>query len=173
MNGLTINISWEWALGIIGTLILIAWKTGNRFGTIDKSLEWLTDRVKDLKTDIDNVKNPAFQNHSPVVLTDKGNEWLVGSGMKNYIDSNRDFLMESCSAKKETNAYEVQEHIFNLFDKMEFDKELDNQFKEYAFKQGISMELLRRIGAIYFRDICLNNFKMQLKDVDMKEDGKK
>jgi hypothetical protein len=166
MGGITINISWEWALGIIGTLILIAWKTSARFTAIETSLDWIADRIKDLKIEIDNMKNPGFKNGSPVALTDKGQKWLTDSGLKKYIDSNRSHLIESCSTKKETNAYEVQQHIFTLFENMEFDKEADKKFKQYAYEEGISMEVLRRIGAIYFRDICLENFKMDLQDLD-------
>jgi hypothetical protein len=168
MNGLTIYISWEWALGIIGTIVLIAWKANGRFTSIETSLDWLVDRIKDLKIDIDNVRNQAFHNTSPVVLTDNGATWLTDSGLKKYIDSNLPFLRASCSSKKETNAYEVQEHVFSLFDKMNFGKETDDKLKQYAYEQGISMEVLRRIGAIYFRDICLVDFKMDLKDVDDK-----
>jgi hypothetical protein len=166
MQGIVINISWEWALGIIGALIGIAWYSGNRFGKIETSLEWLAERIKDLKIDIDNAKNPGFQNHSPLTLNQNGEKWLLESGMKAYIDSNKNSLMESCSVKKETNAYEVQQHIFSLFDKLEFEKKLDDKFKQYAFNQGISIEVLRRVGAIYFRDICLENFKMDLREVD-------
>lgn len=140
MNDLTIYISWEWALGIIGTLVLIAWKANGRFTSLETSLNWLVDRIKDLKIDIDNVRNQAFQDNSPVVLTDKGTLWLKDSGLKKYIDSNFSSLKALCSVKKETNAYEVQEHIFSLFDKMNFGKETDDGLKQYACEQGISME---------------------------------
>jgi hypothetical protein len=170
MNGVTVYISWEWALGIIGTLVLIAWKANGRFTSLETSLEWLADRIKDLKIDIDNVRNQAFRNTSPVALTDKGTLWLKDSGLKKYIDANLSTLKSSCSSKRETNAYEVQEYVFSLFDKMSFPKETDDKLKQYAYEQGISMEVLRRIGAIYFRDICLVDFKMDIKDIDRKNE---
>ncbi len=169
---ITLNISWEWALGIVGTLLLIAWKGSGRFTAIETGLEWIVDRLKDLKIDIDNVRNQAFQNNSPLVLTPKGKTWLNDSGLKEHIEANLPVLRKSCSEKKETNAYEVQQHVFSLFDKMEFDKSFDDKLKQYAYEQGISMEVLRRIGAIYFRDICLADFKMDMKDLDAQKEGK-
>jgi hypothetical protein len=118
MTPITINISWEWALGILGTLILIAWKTNGRFTAIEISLQWISDTLNDLKIDIDNVRARVFQTGSPVTLTDKGAIWLVDSGLKEYIDLNNAFLMEWCAIKKDTNAYEVQEYVFSLFDKL-------------------------------------------------------
>ncbi len=156
---ITLNISWEWALGIIGTLLLIAWKTSGRFSAIETGLQWIVDRLKDLKIDIDNVRNQAFQNNSALALTPKGKVWLNDSGLKNYIDDNLSVLQKSCLAQKETNAYEAQQRIFSLFDNMEFDRSFDDKLKQYAYEQGISMEVLRRIGAIYFRDLSLGDVK--------------
>ena len=170
---ITLNISWEWALGIIGTLLLLAWKGSSRFSAIETGLEWIVDRLKDLKIDIDNVRNQAFQNNSPLVLTTKGTQWLNDSGLKEYIDANLPILRKSCAHKQETNAYEVQQHVFSLFDKMEFEKSFDDRLKQYAYEQGISMEVLRRIGAIYFRDICLTDFKMDMKDLDSNHEEKR
>jgi hypothetical protein len=60
----------------------------------------------------------------------------------------------------------VQQHIFIMFDNLKFPEPYDRKFKEYAYQNGIGMELLRRIGGIYFRDICLEKFKMNVDDID-------
>lgn len=58
MDGLIINISWEYALGIIGFLILgpsvVAWYASARFTKVETSMEWLRDTVKEIKAKLDN-----------------------------------------------------------------------------------------------------------------------
>lgn len=142
-----------------------------------KTLETLDDDIKNIiKPDLKDIRerffalegksSSFFQTASPVQLLGKGEEALEKSGFKKYIDDNKSSLFKDCDPKKETTAYEVQEHIFRLFDEMIFDEENDKKFKEYAYQQGIAMTLLRRVGAIYFRNICLDKFKMKPDDID-------
>lgn len=170
MEPLNIQIGWMWALGIIGTLLVLAWKANGRFTKIETNVDWLIEGVKELKSetkvDKDNKRLQAFGNASPVRLMPAGEEVLKESGLKEYIDNKTSSLIDSCKPKQETTAYEVQEHIFDLFDNLEFEAEIDKRLKEYAFQKGIAIETIRRIGAIYFRDICLNNFKMKVEDLD-------
>ncbi len=170
---LNITIGWEWALGIFGALILIAWKGSARFTALETSMDWVKDTLKDLKTGADNAANPAFAAHSPVNLNATGEVWILESGLKNYIDTNRDLLLKQCVEKKGTNPYEVQKQTFKLFDEIEFDPIFEDKLKKFAFDKGTTMSVIRRIGGIYLRNICLEDFGMNKDEIDSHDPDKK
>lgn len=169
---MTIVISWEWALGLsvtlIGAIATIAWKGSARFTAIETSMGWIEKTLNDLKTSFDNrnLPSPAFQNQSPVSLTQTGQNWLEESGLKAYIDANPQKFQDACSEKKDSNPYEVQKHAFDLFDKVRIEDLVEEKLKRFAFEKGISMSVMRRIGGIYLRNICLEKFKMNAQDID-------
>lgn len=181
MEGITIQIDWPYALGIMGSLLAIAWYASGRFSKIETSLEGVKERVKDmkenvslrieeLKTDVNNIRLNAFSSNSPISLTEKGWEILNESGLKEYIDTKKDTLLTACSPKKETNPYEVQEHVFTMFSEYTFEEEIYDTLQIYAFEKGIPMDIIRRVGAIYFRDICLTSFGMNAEELGKKEE---
>lgn len=49
MDDIVIHISWEWALGIIGMLILIAWQGSRRFAALETSMAWVKETLCDIK----------------------------------------------------------------------------------------------------------------------------
>ncbi len=59
MDGLTITISWEYALGIFGFLIggpsIVAWYASARFTKLETSMEWVRDTVEDIKATLDGI----------------------------------------------------------------------------------------------------------------------
>jgi len=59
---INITIGWEWALGIFGLLILIAWKGSARLAALETSMDWVKNALTELKAAIDNMKasKPAF-----------------------------------------------------------------------------------------------------------------
>lgn len=105
---------------------------------------------------------------SPVSLTEKGEALLNASGLKQYIDDNFDKapFTECSDNSKVKNAYDVQTHAFSLLDSHEFPAEIDKKLKESAYNEGIGMELVRRVGAIYLRNKCLEKLHMDAKDLD-------
>ena len=78
MDTLTIQISWEYALGIIGTIIAssasIAWYASGRFAALETSMEWVKSTLIELKVAIDkmNPSRPAFGASSPIDLKPAG-----------------------------------------------------------------------------------------------------
>ncbi len=172
MDGVTIIIDWALFLGIIGALIGFAWYSSGRFTKLETDTEWIKDLLKALKVTMDNRDVGAFASNSPVSLTVIGTGLLNESGIKKYIDSGSAELFEKCEIKKQTNPYEVQKHIFELFDKIELPKETDDEVKKYAYDKGISSDIIRRVGAIYFRDICLGKFRMKTEDIDKHDPAK-
>ena len=165
MDGITIHISWEYFLGIIGTFIGVAWYSNGRFTALETSMKWVKEILNELKISSDNSQKPAFIIRSPVNLNETGEKWLIDSGLKNYIDNNVDF-MKSCEEKRNTNPYEVQKFIFRLFDDWIFESGLEDELKKFAYSKGTTMGVIRRVGAIYFRNFCLKQFGMNKEDID-------
>jgi len=91
---------------------------------------------------------------------------LNESGIKEYIESNEEKLIEICELLKGTNSYEVQKFVFSYFNKLDFGDIFDKKIKSYAYDQGVSTDIIRRVGAIFFRDICLYKFEMKIEDID-------
>lgn len=166
MDGIIIKISWEYFFGIMGVLLGIAWYSNGRFTKLETSMEWVKDALKEIKVSNSNEKNPVFATNSPVALTPKGTELLDASGLKKYIDSHKKELMKLCDGKESINPYEVQEHIFKVFNASVFEEKFYDQLKRFAFEQGADIELIKRVGAIYFRDIVLAEFDMKGEDID-------
>ncbi len=165
---MTINIEWEYFLGIMVALIAIAWYSNGRFTALETSMKWVKETLHDLKVASDNTPNPAFGSDSPIGLKPLGEEWLVESGLKEYLDDDtrKSELMNLCEEKRETNPYEVQMHVFRTFDTLVFNPTFDSELKKFAFDKGTTMNILRRIGAIYFRGFCLDDFGMKEEDID-------
>jgi hypothetical protein len=136
---------------------------GTKLHTLDKLEKDVENIIKpDLKdvrerfATLEGKSQNLFVQHSPISLTKKGEKILNESGLKIYIDDDKDLLSAACSKdRKMDTPYDVQQSAFDFFDAYKFPKEQDNQFKTYAFNEGISMDAVRRIGAIYFRDLCL------------------
>jgi len=168
MEGLVINISWEYFLGIIAGLILIAWYSSSRFTALETSMQWVKDTLHDLQVSTDNASSvaPAFGQGSPVNLKPTGEQWLIESGWKEYIEAHKTELMQVCEEKRNTNPYEVQKHIFKAFDVLSLDTDFDDKLKKFAYEKGTSMGIMRRVGAIHFRNLCLENFGMNREDID-------
>src|SRR5262245_3032686 len=109
MKDLIIQIDWEWALGILislsSSLIAIAWYTSARLTRIETTLEWLKDILLELKVKADNASGPAlaFGMGSPVNLKPLGFQWLSESGLKEYVDANREQLLPGVEGRSTSN----------------------------------------------------------------------
>jgi hypothetical protein len=152
---LTINIDWEYFLGIIGTLIALAYYTNGRFTRIETNSEWLADTVRDLSVRVENISAKAFDIGSPISLTSTGEQLLRDSGLKSYIDRNKDDLTIRLRARAQFDLYTVQESAFRLFDRISLDESFARNLNKFAYRNGTSTDLLRRVGAIYLRDIAV------------------
>src|SRR5215468_1394784 len=50
MNGITIYVDWAYFLGIVGTLIGMAYYANGRFTKIETTVEWLKEILLEIKT---------------------------------------------------------------------------------------------------------------------------
>lgn len=151
----------------IGALIYIGRKL-QVLDTVEHEIDQnVRPDLKDLQTRLSQLEGKTdnmFKANSPVKLTPKGAKALEESGLKDFIDENTDQLLEACEVNDSfTTPYDVQESVFSFFDAFDFPEDVENKLKNYAFNQGTSMDVMRRVGALYFRDICLskNNFKAE------------
>ncbi|MFY9462732.1 MAG: hypothetical protein WAP52_00920 [Candidatus Sungiibacteriota bacterium] len=165
---MNITIDWPYFLGIMGALIGIAWYSSARFTAIETSMSWVKETLNDLKVSTDNANTsaPAFGSGSPIDLKPIGEQWLIESGLKEYIETNKDELMKICEEKRGSNPYEVQKHIFKTFDMFSLPSEFEDKLKKFAFEKGTTMGILRRVGAIHIRNLCLTDFGMNKDDID-------
>src|SRR6266446_161944 len=152
---LTINISWEFFLGILGTLIALAYYANGRLTRLETNFDWLADAARDLTIKVENVSAKACEIGSPISLTATGEQLLRDSGLKSYIDHRRDNLTAQLRARAPFDLYTVQESAFRLFDRISLDDLFARHLNKFAYRNGTSTDLLRRVGAIYLRDIAV------------------
>ena len=158
---------------------------GIAWGTLRTSVKHIGDAIKEVKKELhENIKpdlkdvrerfatwegkqSGLVQSQSPVGLTPKGKEALNKSGLKQYIDSNKDVLIKDCSKSfnMET-AYDVQGSAMQFFSNYKFPKAIETKLKNYAFKDGTSLDGMRTVAGIYFRDILLSERGFDPKDLD-------
>lgn len=157
MTELVINIGILETLAIIiagaGTLIGLAWYGASRLTRVETLVETMDRRI----TTIEGNASGAISTQSPIELTEKGKELLSQSGLRRYVDESVDELVRLATPQEETleTAYDVQDAAFTFFEDVTFDKSFENKLKEYAYQNGISLQLLRRIAGIYLRDRML------------------
>jgi hypothetical protein len=152
---LAININWEYFLGIFGTLIALAYYANGRLTRLETNFDWLADAVRDLTIKTENLSAKAFDVRSPISLTATGEQLLRDSGLKSYIDRHRDELTPQLRASASFDLYTIQESAFRLFACVSLDGPFARHLNKFAYRSGTSTDLLRRVGAIYLRDIAV------------------
>jgi hypothetical protein len=73
MNGITIYVDWAYFLGIVGTLIGIAYYANGRFTKIETTVEWLKELLLEIKARLeegteqrqDNRHSRGSSSHEP------------------------------------------------------------------------------------------------------------
>ncbi len=149
-------------LGVIGTLIVGSWYASHRLTRVETKVDTFDTRLTNMEGRLDH----AFAGASPVALLPKGQLVLVDSGLKKYIDDHKDQMLDNCKSKNTmTNQYDIQEAVFALFDNLDFGN-FELKLKEAAFKHGVTLDTIRRIGGIYFRDICLEKAGLKPEGLD-------
>src|SRR5579859_1038680 len=93
MTGIVINMSWEYFLALLGTLIGIAYYSNGRFTALETTVEWMKEMLTEMALNSENKRAKLFKNGSPVCLTAAGRSALQRSGLKSYIDANKNRLI--------------------------------------------------------------------------------
>jgi hypothetical protein len=87
-------------------------------------------------------------------LTPAGHELLEQSGLKSYIDCRQEPLVSRLPRNAPFDLYALQTASFRLVGRISFHQAFARRLNKFAFEHGVSTDLLRRIGAIYLRDIA-------------------
>lgn len=158
------------ALTLVAAVVAGAWYAAYRLGRVESQVEGFEKRLTSMEGRLDSMEgrlDHAFENSSPIALLAKGKTILHDSGLKNYIDENTDSLLEDCRMKNAmVSSYDIQNAAFKYFADMEFSLEIDKSTKDAAFRHGVSVETVRRVGGIYFRDLCLEKSGYKREDLD-------
>jgi hypothetical protein len=152
MDTLSINISWEFFLTVMGSLIALAYYANGRFTGLETNVDWLKETISELLINAENVRTKLFKNGSPVSLTPTGYHVLARSGLRSYVDAKRQALLSDLLVS--SNRYELQRRAFHLLAELRFEDPVARHLHDFAFAHGVSTDLLRRIAAIYLRDIA-------------------
>lgn len=155
------------ALGIIGTIIAAVavgtWRAASKLAELGTKVGIFENRLTNFEGRLDS----AFAGQSPISLLPKGEKILEESGLKRYIDENKEDLLSKCKSKNPMqNPYDIQKAAFEFFDDIELGDELKESAKNTAFQHGVSMDTVRRVGGIYLRDICLTEAGFKAEDLD-------
>ncbi len=145
-------------LALVGTgitsIAYATWQVASRLTKVETKVDTLESRLTNLEGRLDG----AFSSRSPITLLPKGQVVLEESGLKRYIDDRKNELLRDCrTANVMSGPYDIQNAAFTLFKTHSFGQ-YESALKESAFRHGISMDAVRRIAGIYFRDICLTAF---------------
>lgn len=154
-----------------------------KLGQYEQKIKRLEEDVKELKGDMKtnntlltecstkleertaNQPNRYLKRKSPLALTEEGENLLKKMQGDKFILENQESLMEKIKQKVPKSAYDVQEYskeiIKDLNDKDEF-----IPFKDFAFKEGLDIDLINSILGVYFRDIALPLLGYKPSDVD-------
>ena len=151
------------AVSFIIPLVTATWFIGTRLSAVTTTVEGLERRFTNLEGRMDN----SFAASSPISLLEKGQKILQDSGLKEFVDENKDSLSESCNSRmKMKNPYDIQIAAFNFFDDYKFEESFEQQLKTTSFNYGVTMSSVRRIAGIYFRDVCLSQKGFRPEDLD-------
>jgi hypothetical protein len=121
-------------------------------------VEWLKETLRGLSIASENASMKLFKAGSPLLLTHSGSRVLKESGLEEYIDGHRTELTRLAKINRLClDPYQLQDRSFRFFAEVHFAPGFDRQLNEFAFSQGMSIQYLRRVGAIYFRDLVLGS----------------
>lgn len=157
MDVTVINIGWVYFLGMIGGLIAIAYYANCRLTALAMNTEWLREMVTELLVAHENDRAELFNNTPQLSLTTKGYHALARSGLRSYIDANKRRLLSQIGNETLSSAYELQSRAFRVFADLSLEEPVARNLNTFAFANGTSPTLLRRLGAIYLRDIALHS----------------
>lgn len=161
---IVVNIDTWRLLTILSAIVAWTWYTAYRLGKVETKVETLDAGVAALRGRVDDL----YAGRSPARLLFRGAKILEESGLRRWIDENRAALLGQCRKRSAMeNPYDIQAAVFAFFDKITFPPSMEENLKTCAFRNGIEMNNLRRIGGIYFRDLCLDNAGFELQDLSL------
>jgi len=150
----------------------IGWFIKHNFDNIETKLDKIDTRTSDIDRRVASIEGrfgvAYTASASPVKLTEKGEELLKKSGAKVILDKeeNKKTIISKIKAEpKPTNAYDVQEKTRKVIEEMA-NTPMFLPLKDYAFNEGMELEVILNVVSIYFRDCALSELGFKVEDLD-------
>jgi hypothetical protein len=121
---------------------------------LDKNVGKLVTHMAIVKThlvDKTGMDANLFAAHSPLSLLPKGKELFKKSGFETIFKENKPWFIDELKKSKVTTLAELDEASHSLVQEC-LDKNLYADYKDIAFRNGVSLEVLLRVIAIWLRD---------------------
>lgn len=115
--------------------------------------------------EISRMVSPYVQSKSPLGLTEKGKALLIDSKGKDYIDLRKNEFLKEIKSKNPKTAYDVQE-MSKLVIKSRTKCDEFNSLKDFAFRKGLSIDVILDVLGIYLRDIVLKELGFKDSDIE-------
>lgn len=144
---------------IIGVLIHIGRKLQviddlkSGFNSLQTDVRDLISRISKMEGRLEGVSASA----SPVQPTELGAKYIRESGLENILNENKNTLFDTLKKMLPANyaEYDVQESARRVMMSLK-DSSIMRPVKEYAFKEGIEIEVILGVGGLWLRDDFLN-----------------
>jgi len=168
--------------GVIGLLAGVA-GSAIWLARYAQKIDHLIERVKDLEKDNrehsikitqcetrieERTSGPnagLFKRKSPISLTAKGEDVLKKSGADKFVIENLNELIQKIKEKNPMTAYDVQEYSYHVIQSLTNDWRI-NHLKDFAFKEGMDLEAIFRVTALFLRDRALPILNFAYEQID-------
>jgi len=132
----------------------------------------LTEVSTKLEERTGNSEAKVLTRNSPLALNDYGEKILKDSGGDSFVITNLDDLVSKVKAMNPKSAYDVQENSREVV------RSISNEqrfipIKDYAYKEGIDLNLLIVVMGVYLRDLALPKLGFKPEDIDASDPTKK
>jgi hypothetical protein len=165
------------ALGLLGTIIVFAFKIGGIKSTIDnteKNIIEIKDDFKELKPRFAIVEsrvndlwaNKITQQKSPRYLNTLGEKILKESKVDQLINEHYKEILSKVKELNPSNAYKAEQDIIKVVQELILDTGCQNKLENSAFQTGQSVNTILFVGAIYIRDKIIKEIGLEVSDID-------
>jgi transcriptional regulator CtsR len=183
-----INIS-DWvpiatlALGLLGIILVFAFKIGGIKSTIDnieKNILEIKDDLKELKPRFAVVESRVndlwttkiTKQRSPKYLNELGGKILKESNVNLLIDENYAEIFKEVKKMNPGNSYQAEQDIIAVVQRLILVPICQNKLEISAFQTGQSVNTIFYVGAIYIRDKIIKEIGLDVLDIDKHDPGK-
>lgn len=102
---------------------------------------------------------------SPISLSSKGKELLEKSEGKKFIDDDKKNLIKKIKDRNPKSPYDVQELAKEIVSSLK-NEEKFTPLKNYAFKEGLSLDVIITVMSVYLRDLAIPEFGYKIEDIN-------
>lgn len=97
---------------------------------------------------------------SPLKLTEYGQKLIDESGFETLLQANRDQLVQKVKAKQPKTNYDIQQQSIDVIKELlHGDDEMLNPLKDYAFNNGLKLDIIIPPAGIILRDEVMRELK--------------